>query len=97
MKILRAYAVTVVICLSLMSVASCVFLADESAKKVVLGSESAVLVMNSTDEKIYGQAYNLTPITEKLAELVKKAAGLAPAPISNIYWFAVNISKINNL
>ncbi len=97
MKILRAYAVTAVICLSLMSVASCIFLADESAKKITLDNESAVFVMNSTHEKLYEQAYNLTPITEKLADLAEKAASLAPAPISNIYWFVVNVSKINNL
>lgn len=96
MKIFRAYAVTAIICLSLTSIIACVFIADESAKKISLGDESAVVVLSSTDEKLYAEAVNPMPIIEKIKQAAKKAASIAPPPVSNIYWFAVNSEKLLN-
>ncbi|MBE6772341.1 MAG: hypothetical protein E7547_09410 [Ruminococcaceae bacterium] len=90
MKILRAYAVTAIICISLTSIIACVFIADESAKKISLGDESAVVVFSSTDENLYEKAVNPMPIFEKIKNAAEKAASIAPPPVSNIYWFAVN-------
>lgn len=96
MKILRAYAVTAIICLSLTSIAACIFVADENAKKISLGNESAVVVMNSSDEKLYENAVNPSPLFEKIKNAAEKAAGIAPPPFSNIYWFAVNSKTLLN-
>lgn len=90
MKIFRAYAITAIICLSLTSIAACIFIADESAKKISLGDESAVVVLSSTDEKLYAEAVNPMPVIEKIKQVAEKAASIAPPPVSNIYWFAVN-------
>ncbi len=86
MKILRAYAVTAIICLSLTSIISGIFVADENARKISLGSESAVVVISSNDEKLNENAINISPALEKLKEAAKKAASIAPPPINNIYW-----------
>ena len=86
MKILRAYAVTAIICLSLTSIISGIFIADENARKIRLGSESAVVVISSNDEKLNENAINISPALEKLKEAAKKAASIAPPPINNIYW-----------
>ncbi len=91
MKILRAYAVTAIICLSLTSIISGIFVADENAKKISLGSESAVVVISSGDEKLNDGEINISPALEKLKEAAKKAASIAPPPISNIYWLAEKI------
>lgn len=86
MKILRAYAVTVIICLSLTSIISGIFVADENARKISLGTESAVVVISSGDEKLNEGDVNISPALEKLKEAAKKAASIAPPPVSNIYW-----------
>lgn len=86
MKILRAYAVTVIICLSLTSIISCIFVADENARKISLGAESAVVVISSGDERLNEGDVNISPALEKLKEAAKKAASIAPPPVSNIYW-----------
>ena len=52
MKLLRAYAVTAIICLSLTSIISGIFIADENTKRVSLGTKSTVVVMGSGDEKL---------------------------------------------
>lgn len=96
MKILRAYAVTAIICISLTSIIACVFIADESAKKISLGDESAVVVFSSTDENLYEKAVNPMPIFEKIKNAAEKAASIAPPPVSNIYWFAVNTQNLIN-
>lgn len=90
LKILRAYAVTAIICLSLTSIIFCIFTADENAKKISLGSETAVVVISSGDDKLNEGDINISPALEKLKEAAEKAASLAPPPINNIYWFAVN-------
>lgn len=90
MKILRAYAVTAIICLSVTAIAACIFIADENAKKISLGNESAVVVMTASDERIYENAVNYSAFFEKIRNAAKKAAGFAPPPVSNIYWFSVN-------
>lgn len=90
MKIIRAYAVTVIICLSITSIISGIFVADENARKITLGSDTAVVVISSDDKKIGDGETNISPALEKLKNAAKKAAGFAPPPISNIYWFFVN-------
>lgn len=94
MKIFRAYAVTAIICISITSIIACIFIADESAKKISLGDESTVVVFSSTDEDIYDDAVNPMPIVEKIKKAAEKAASIAPPPISNIYWFAVNTENL---
>ena len=86
MKILRAYAVTVIICLSLTSIISGIFVADENARKISLGTESAVVVISSGDKKLSEGDVNISPALEKLKEAAKKAASIAPPPVNNIYW-----------
>lgn len=87
MKILRAYAVIAIICLSLTAISACIFVADENAKKISLGSECAVVVMSTSDEKLYEKAVNTSDVFKKIIDAAEKAAGIAPPPVSNIYWF----------
>lgn len=96
MKFFRAYIITAVVCLSITTSLSAIFIADENAKKITLGQEHTVLVFSSTDEKFYPDSYNPMPIIEKLKKGAEKAAGIAPPPISNIYWFVVNSKKLMN-
>lgn len=96
MKIFRAYIITAVICLCITSAVAGIFVADENAKKITLGQQNAVLVLNSTDEKYYSDCVNPLPFLEKLKEGAKKAASIAPPPISNIYWFYVNSKNAMN-
>lgn len=86
MKILRAYAVTAIICLSLTSIISGIFVADENARKISLGTKSAVVVISSGDKKLNEGDVNISPALEKLKEAAKKAASIAPPPVNNIYW-----------
>ena len=86
MKILRAYAVTAIICLSLTSIISGIFVADENARKISLGTESAVVVISSGDKKLNEGDVNISPALEKLKEAAKRAASIAPPPVNNIYW-----------
>ena len=94
MKIIRAYAVAVIICLSLTSIISGIFIADENARKITLGDETAVVVINSGDKKLGEGDVDISPALEKLKNAAKKAAGFAPPPVSNIYWFAVNTGNL---
>ncbi len=96
MKLLRAYIITAVICLSITASLSAAFVVEENAKRITLGQESAVVVFSSTDEKYYSDSFNPLPFWEKLKKGAEKAAGIAPPPISNIYWFAVNSKRIMN-
>lgn len=96
MKIFRAYIITAVVCLCLTSVASAIFVADENVRKITLGQENTMLVLNSADEKYYSDSVNPMPFLEKIKKGAEKAAGIAPPPISNIYWFIVNSEKIMN-
>ena len=91
MKILRAYAVIAIICLSLTSIISGIFITDENAKKISLGNEAAVVVISSGDEKLNEGEINISPTLEKLKKSAKKAASIAPPPISNIYWLIEKI------
>ena len=94
MKFLRAYAVAVMICISLTSVTACVFVADENARKISLGNESAVAVISSSDEDLHENAVNLSHVLTKITSTTKKAASIAPPPLSNIYWFIVNSENL---
>ncbi|MEE1011191.1 MAG: hypothetical protein U0L11_04040 [Acutalibacteraceae bacterium] len=94
MKILRAYAVTVMICLSIISVTACVFVADENARKISFGSESAVAVINSSDEGLSENTVNLSEIFIKIKNVTEKAVSISPPPLSNIYWFIVNSENL---
>ena len=96
MKVLRAYAVTVIMCLSVTAVIACIFVADENAKKISLGHESAVAVMNFSGEKLSENAVDYSEYLEKVISAAKKAAGFTPPPFNNIYWFAVNTEKLLN-
>jgi len=87
MKLLRAYAITAIICLSLTSIISCIFIADENARKISLDDKSAVVVMSSTDEKLFENAVNFSEYFNKIKSVTEKAAGIAPPPVNNIYWF----------
>ena len=96
MKLFRAYIITAAVCLCITSSVAAIFVADENAKKITLGQKNAVLVLNSTDEKYYSDSLNPLPYLEKLKESAEKAASIAPPPISNIYWFAVNSKSAMN-
>lgn len=96
MRILRLYIIAAMICLSITSVTACVFIADENARKISLGSESAVAVINSSDEELYENAVNLSPALTKIKIATEKAASIAPPPLSNIYWFVINIKSLLN-
>ncbi|MBQ2841708.1 MAG: hypothetical protein IJE72_01575 [Clostridia bacterium] len=96
MKIFRAYIITAVVCLSITSSLTAIFVADENAKRITLGQENTVLVFSSADEIYYPDSINPTPFLEKLKKGAEKAASIAPPPISNIYWFAVNSKRIMN-
>lgn len=94
MRIFRAYIIAAIVCISITTTTACIFIADENAKKISLGEESAVVVLNSSDEKLYDDTVNPLPALRKIEEAAKKAAGFAPPPISNIHWFLVNSEKI---
>lgn len=96
MKFFRAYIITAVVCLSITTSLSAIFIADENAKKIALGQENTVLVFSSTDENYYPDSYNPMPLIETLKKGAEKAAGIAPPPISNIYWFVINSKRIMN-
>lgn len=94
MKLFRAYIIAAVVCISITTMTGCIFIADETAKKVSLGEESAVVVLSSTDEKLYDDTVNPMPVIEKIKEAAKKAAAFAPLPINSIYWCAVSSEKM---
>lgn len=96
MKLFRVYIITAVVCLSITMSISAIFIADENAKRITLGKESTVLVFSSADEKYHSDVFNPMPILEKLGKGAEKAAGIAPPPISNIYWFVVSSERIMN-
>lgn len=96
MKLIRAYAITVLTVLSITAVAASIFIADENARKISLGQEYAVFVLSSADEKRHEETVNPLPLLQKMKEGAKKAAGIAPPPISNIYWLIVNSEKAEN-
>ena len=91
MKILRAYIITVIACISISSTVACIFIADENAKKISLGEEAAVVVMSSSNEALDGIGINPFPEIKKVSEGIKKAASISPPPVSNIYWFIQGI------
>lgn len=47
MNVMRAYAVFALVCLSVTAVTACIFIADENARKITLGSESAVFTLGN--------------------------------------------------
>ena len=94
MKILRAYAVAVMICVSITSVIASIFIADENARKISLGNESAVAVISSSDEGLLENEINLSHILIEIKNTTKKAASIAPPPLSNIYWLVVNTENL---
>lgn len=90
MKIFRAYIITAIICISITTIAACIFIADESAKRITFGDESTVIVFGSKAEPLGENEINPLPVIEKIKDGAKKAAEIAPPPISNIYWFFAN-------
>lgn len=93
MKIFRAYIITVIACISIASTVACIFIADENARKISLGEEYAVVVMNNSEESLDENTVNALPALQKTAEKIKKAASIAPPPVSNIYWFIKGIEQ----
>lgn len=93
MKTLRAYIITAIICISITTIVACIFIADESARRITLGDKSTVIVFGSNDEPLDENEINPLPVIEKIKDGAKKAAEIAPPPISNIYWFFVNFSE----
>lgn len=90
MKILKAYIITVIVCISVFSTVACIFIADENARKIALGEEHAVVAMNNSAEK---SAANPLPVIDRIAEEIKRAASIAPPPINNIYWIMKGITE----
>lgn len=93
MKLLRAYVITVIITISIASTVACVFIADENAKKISLGEEYTVVVMKNPAQKVEENEINSFPVLNRIAESIEKAAGFAPPPINNIYWFIKRITE----
>ncbi|MBQ8763977.1 MAG: hypothetical protein IJZ07_07720 [Clostridia bacterium] len=93
MKIFRAYIITVIACISIASTVACIFIADENARKISLGEEFAVVVMSSAEESLDENEINPLPAIRKIAEGIKRAASIAPPPVSNIYWFIQGIEQ----
>lgn len=87
LKLIRNYITVIMICASLTFCAAGILSADESARRVVLGEQNAVLVLNSTGRSPANAAEDISPILRKAAEITEKAVLFAPPPISNIYWF----------
>ena len=96
MKILRAYVVTAMICISITTVVASIFVADENARKISFGNESAVAVISSSNDNVYENAVNLSETLIKIKNATEKAASIAPPPLSNIYWFIVNAENLLN-
>ena len=82
------------ICLSVTSVTACIFVADENARRISLGSENAVAVVSSSDEELYENAVNVSDILIKIKNATEKAASIAPPPLSNIYWLIINAESL---
>ncbi len=93
MKIIRYYIITAIVCISITALTACVFVADENAKKISLGQDFAVVVMNPSAEEYFDTAVNPLPLLEKIKNGAKRAASIAPPPVSNIYWIVVNSGK----
>ena len=92
MKIFRAYIITVIACISITSIISCIFIADENARKISLGEDFAVVAMKDYSDSSEENTLNPLPLLKYIAEEIKKAASIAPPPISNIYWFMQGIT-----
>lgn len=82
--------------MSITASAAFIFIADENAKKISLGTENAVLVMGSSDKRLSARETDISSAAEKAAEILKKAAGIAPPPVSNIYWLIVTAKNTEN-
>ncbi len=92
MKIFRAYILTVIVCISIFSTVACIFIADENAKKISLGEEYAVVVMNNSSETLDKNEINPLPAICKITEKTEKAVSISPPPFNNIYWFIKGIT-----
>ena len=90
MKILKAYIITAIVCISVFSTVACIFIADENARKIALGEDYAVVAMNNSEEK---SEANPPPVFDRIAKEIKRAASIAPPPINNIYWFIKGITE----
>ena len=92
MKILRAYIITVIACISIVSTIACFFIADENAKKISLGEDFTVVVMDENKENSENSV-NYLPEIKKITEKIKRVASIAPPPVNNIYWFIEGIER----
>lgn len=91
MKLFRAYIITVIACISISSTVACIFIADENARKISLGEDYAVVAMKNQSETAHENSFNPLPLINEIGEEIKKAASIAPPPVSNIYWFIQGI------
>lgn len=91
MKLFRAYIITVIACTCIASTVACIFIADENAKKISLGEDYAVVAMKNQSEYTQENSFNPLPLINKISEEIKKAASIAPPPVSNIFWFIQGI------
>ena len=90
MKILKAYIITAIVCISIFSTIACIFIADENARKIALGEEYAVVAMTDSAEK---SEANPLHVIDRIAQEIKRAASIAPPPINNIYWIMKGITE----
>ena len=74
---------------SITALTASVFVADESAKKITLGEKATVVVIGSREAPASENEIDVSPLLKKIKDEIKKAAGIAPPPISNFYWIAV--------
>ena len=88
-KFFRIYLIAVMIFASITALTASIFLADESAKKITFGEKTAVVVISSREAPATENEIDVSHLLEKIKEEIKKAAGIAPPPISNLYWIAV--------
>ena len=68
MKIFRAYIITVIACISIASIISCVFIADENARKISLGEDFAVVAMKDYSDFSEKNMLNPLPMLNSIAE-----------------------------
>lgn len=82
----RKYVIIMVVFICLTFAVSCVFIADESARKVCLGDSGAMLAFGSTSESIGNNITDISPYIGRLTEIMKRAAVIAPPPVSSFYY-----------
>ncbi len=88
MKTFRIYIVCAIFIVS--STLGCAFVcvADENARKISLGAQSAAVAVSFSNEELPSETTNLLETVSKLKENAKKAAGFIPPPFGCLYKIA---------